>query len=153
MHAYASGCKCIARHLKETVLWGTIDGLRACLHGCAGPQVGDETRLGGVTCLSIQSLILIWSRLHDKWGDHMRHFMDSRGTPPKRVTSSTWSHPPPCKQALRPSMVRYPRELFRKTKHTSQKGPYEIRELNRSCWRSLSPLFLWFGSLLPICYK
>ena len=49
----------IGRHLKETDLWDTIDGLRACLHGCAGPQVGDETRLGGVTCLSIQSLILI----------------------------------------------------------------------------------------------
>ena len=27
--------------------------------------------------------------------------MDSRVTPPKRVTSSTWGPPPPCKQALK----------------------------------------------------
>ena len=33
--------------------------LRACLHGGGGPQVGDVTCLGGVTCLSIESLILI----------------------------------------------------------------------------------------------
>ena len=33
--------------------------LRACLHGGGGPQVGEVTRLGGVTRLSIQSLILI----------------------------------------------------------------------------------------------
>ena len=34
--------------------------LRACLHGGSGPQVADDvTRLGGVTRLSIQSLILI----------------------------------------------------------------------------------------------
>ena len=44
---------------------------RACLHGDGGPQVGEVTRLGGVTRFSIQSLIshLIWSRLHDRWGD------------------------------------------------------------------------------------
>ena len=24
MHAHACGCKCIRRHFKETVLWGTI---------------------------------------------------------------------------------------------------------------------------------
>ena len=28
-------------------------GVRACLHGGGGPQVGDVTRLGGVTRLSI----------------------------------------------------------------------------------------------------
>ena len=28
-------------------------GLRACLHGGGGPQVGEVTRLGGVTRLSI----------------------------------------------------------------------------------------------------
>ena len=28
-------------------------GLRACFHGGGGPQVGEVTRLGGVTCLSI----------------------------------------------------------------------------------------------------
>ena len=68
--------------LKETDLWGTIDGLRACLHGGGGPMVGDETRLGGVTHLTIQSLLLILSRLHDRWGDHMRSLMDSRAGVP-----------------------------------------------------------------------
>ena len=33
--------------------------LRACLHGGGGPQVGNVTRLGGVTRLSIQSLLLM----------------------------------------------------------------------------------------------
>ena len=33
--------------------------VRACLHGGGGSQVGEVTRLGGVTCLSIQSLILM----------------------------------------------------------------------------------------------
>ena len=28
-------------------------GRRACLHGGGGPQVGQVTRLGGVTCLSL----------------------------------------------------------------------------------------------------
>ena len=62
--------------------------LRACLHGGGGPQVGDVTCLGGVTCLSIESLILIWSRLHNRWGD------------PPHVTSPIWGPPLPCKQAL-----------------------------------------------------
>ena len=31
----------------------------ACLHGGGGPQVGEVTRLGGVTRRSIQSLILM----------------------------------------------------------------------------------------------
>ena len=62
--------------------------LRVCLHGGGGPQVGDVTRLGGVTRLSISSLILICSRLHDRWGD------------PPHVTSPIWGPPPPCKQAL-----------------------------------------------------
>ena len=31
--------------------------LRACLHGGVGPQVGEVTRLGGVTHLSIYFLI------------------------------------------------------------------------------------------------
>ena len=46
--------------------------LRACLHGGGGPQVG------GVIRLSIWSRILIWSCLHDRWGD-----------PPRRVARST----------------------------------------------------------------
>ena len=33
--------------------------IRACLHEGGGPQVGEVTRLGGVTRLSRQSLILI----------------------------------------------------------------------------------------------
>ena len=33
--------------------------LRACLHGGGGPQVGEVTRLGGVTRVSIYSVILI----------------------------------------------------------------------------------------------
>ena len=30
-----------------------LANLRACLHGSGGPQVGEVTCLGGVTCLSI----------------------------------------------------------------------------------------------------
>ena len=52
--------------------------LSTCLHGGGGSQVSEVTRLGGVTRLSIWSLILIWSRLHDRWGD-----------PPRRVARST----------------------------------------------------------------
>ena len=51
--------------------------------------VGDVTRFGGVIRLSIKSLILIWSRLHDRWGN------------PPHITSPTWGPPPPWKQALR----------------------------------------------------
>ena len=50
--------------------------------------------------MSIYSLILIWSRLHDRWGDIMRDYMDRRVTLPKQFTSPTWGPPPPCKQAL-----------------------------------------------------
>ena len=56
--------------------------LRACLHGGGGTQQGEVTRL------SIQSLIIIWSRLQYRWGD----------TP--HVTSPIWGPPPPCEQAL-----------------------------------------------------
>ena len=63
--------------------------LRACLHGGGRPQVGEVTRLGGVTRLSIQSLILRWLRLHVRWGN------------PPHVTSRTWGPPPSCKQALK----------------------------------------------------
>ena len=64
-------------------LWGR----RAVCTQARGPQVGEVTRLGGVTRLSIKSLILIWSHLHDRWGD------------PPRVTSPIWGPSPPCKQA------------------------------------------------------
>ena len=35
----------------------------------------------------------------------MTNYMDSRVTPPKQVTSPTWGPPPPCKQALKCSLV------------------------------------------------
>ena len=62
--------------------------VKACLQGGRWPQVG------GVTRLSISSLILTWSRLHDRWEDYIRDYMD------RRVTSLTWGPPPPRKQAL-----------------------------------------------------
>ena len=30
----------------------------------------------------------------------MRDYIDGRGIPPKRVTSLTWGHPPPCEKAV-----------------------------------------------------
>ena len=56
--------------------------LRACLHGTAGPQVGE------VTCGESVHL----SRTRDK--TKIRDYMD------RRVTSTTWGSLPPCKQAL-----------------------------------------------------
>ena len=55
--------------------------LRACLHGGGGPQAGEVTRLGWVTRLSIQSLILMQLHLHVRWGN------------PPHVTSPTWGPP------------------------------------------------------------
>ena len=44
----------LARALNKVVLFFFLRvGLRACLHGGEGPHVGEVTRLGGVTCLSI----------------------------------------------------------------------------------------------------
>ena len=64
--------------------------------------MGEVTRLGGVTCLSILSLI--WSPhlscKRDRISD-MGDYMDRQVTPPKRVTSPTWGPPAPCEQALR----------------------------------------------------
>ena len=54
-----------------------------------------QDKNGEVTRLSIQSLILIWSHLHDRWGDRMRDYMD------RRVTTPTWGSPSSCKQAPR----------------------------------------------------
>ena len=55
--------------------------LRACLHGRAGPQVGEVTRDGSphLSCSK----------------------RDRQVTSPKRVTSSSWGLPSPCKQALK----------------------------------------------------
>ena len=67
----------------------TISRLRARLHGAGEPHEGEVTRLRRVT------------RLHDRWGDNMRDYVDRQVTPPKRVTSPAWGHPPPRKQALK----------------------------------------------------
>ena len=61
---------------------------RACLHGGGGPQIGVVT-CGGSPHLSCKRDQI-----------KMRHYMDRRITPPKRVTSPTWGPPPQCKQAL-----------------------------------------------------
>ena len=55
--------------------------LRACLHEGGGPQLGEVT-FGGSLQLS---------RKHDQI--KMRDYMDTRVTPPKRVTSPTWGPP------------------------------------------------------------
>ena len=55
---------------------------RVCLHGGAGPQIGEVTR-GGLPHLSCK---------RDKI--NMRDYIDRRVTPP------TWGPPPPCKQSL-----------------------------------------------------
>ena len=62
--------------------------LRACLHKSGGHEVGEVSLIGVVTCLPICSLILLWSRLHDRWAD------------PPHVTSPILGPPPPCKPAL-----------------------------------------------------
>ena len=77
------------------ILW--LHWLRACLHRNGGPQVGEVTRFGGGNPpVHITSHNWIWSRLHDRWGGHMRDYMDRWITPPKRVNSCNWSSPPPC---------------------------------------------------------
>ena len=44
-----------------------------------------------------ESLIIIWSRIHNRWGD----YMDRRVTPPKQVTPPTLGPPRLSKQALK----------------------------------------------------
>ena len=62
---------------------------RARLHGGGGPQVGEVTCLGGVTHLSIQSLILI-DRVYMTGGVTILDIIWTDGLPPpKRVTSPT----------------------------------------------------------------
>ena len=65
-----------------------FQSFRVCLHGGGGPQISEVT-CGG-------SLHLTCKRDQIK----MRHYMDRRVTPPKRVTSPTLGPPLPCKQAL-----------------------------------------------------
>ena len=66
----------------------------ACLHGSEGPQVGEITRLGGVTRQSTYSLILIWSRLHDRWGDPPKRVALSAGVKFCHVNLSRWGNRP-----------------------------------------------------------
>ena len=62
VHLYVT----VSQILASNVRMYDNGSLRACLHGCGlpgegegGGQVGEVIRLGGVTRLSIQSLILI----------------------------------------------------------------------------------------------
>ena len=48
-----------ARTTKRVLERQEIRLVRGCLHGGGGPQVGEVTRFGGVTRLSIKSLILM----------------------------------------------------------------------------------------------
>ena len=103
--------------------------LRACLHGGGGPQVGEVTCLDGVTRLSIKSLILMWSRLHVRWGD------------PPHVTSRTWGPPPSCKQALKFVCRRpdFPNKSLSEENDIFYKG-YHHKEYHAACicWERLT---------------
>ena len=77
----------------------TISRLRARLHGAGEPHEGEVTRLRRVT------------RLHDRWGDNMRDYVDRKVTPPKRVTSPAWGHPPPRKQDISQRQQRFPHKM------------------------------------------
>ena len=79
------------RNFQKLLVYGKtnkLSRLRACLHEGGGPQVREVT-CGGLPHFTCK-------RDHIK----MRDYVDRRVTPPKRVTSSIWGPPPPCKQAL-----------------------------------------------------
>ena len=82
----------------KTLPDGTAHTYMAYIREYPPPPPREVTRIGGVTCacLSISSLILIWSRLHDRWGDQ------------PHVTSPLWGPSPPCKQALRDNNMAEP---------------------------------------------
>ena len=67
---------------------------RACLHEGGGLQVCE------VTCGKLPHLTCKRDRIK------MRDYLDRRVTPPKQVTSPTWSAPPPCKQAVKDWLYR-----------------------------------------------
>ena len=105
--------------------------IRACLHRGGGPQVGEVTRLGGEIRQSIQSLVLMWSRLHVRWGN------------PPHVTSLTWGTPPSCKQAFTDQGSW--NFLFLVCKHVSGR-PY--------CWqynKQFFEEFTWKQFFIPRC--
>ena len=73
----------------ETFTWQIVTlAYRVTLSGRPG------TRFGGLPHLSCK-------RDQDK----MRDYMERRVTPPRRVTSPTWGPPPPCKHALKHTVV------------------------------------------------
>ena len=75
--------------------------VKACLHGGKEPRVGEATRLGGVARLYLVSLILPWSRLHDRWNNPPRRvsrsaglgYPVSRGHNLPNVNVSRWGDP------------------------------------------------------------
>ena len=56
----------------------------------------------------------------------MRHYMDRRFTPPKRVTTPTWGPPPPRKQALKFKTLKPVPYLAAFQRHITRLG--QIRE-------------------------
>ena len=89
--------------------------------------------------------MLIWSRLHDRWGD------------PPHFTSPIWGHPPPCKQALRKlstcSWAKY-RRTASASRNLQLRPNGENQLLNwisLSTYSNLTPLVLtnWYWSELP----
>ena len=85
---------------KYTEIMLLLFTLRACFHGGGGPQVGEVICLGGLTLLSIQSLI---------WSPHLsckRDQIEVRDYMNRGVTSPTWGPQPPCKEAL--NLVKIP---------------------------------------------
>ena len=92
------------------------------------PLLVEVTRLGEVTHLSLYSLILIWSRLHDGWGD------------PPHLNSPIWGPPPPCKQAVRACL------------HVG--GGFRVGEVNRSDGVArLTILSLIWSPTYPSCKR
>ena len=85
---------------------------RACLHEGGGPQVGEVT-CGGLPHLTCK-------RDHIK----MRDYMDSR------VTSPTWGPPPPCKQALNPTLNNSALQYFKNIKRHKLCYIPELEQLN-----------------------
>ena len=69
-------------------------------------KVGDP-KVGEVTCGKLPHLTC--KRDHIK----MRDYLERRVTPPKRVTSPTWSPPPPCKQAVKDRLHHLTVTIFR----------------------------------------
>ena len=56
--------------------------------------------------------------------------MDRWVTPPKRVTSSTWGPPPPCKQTL--SKVKMVGSDFKEEREKNKRKQYETKQNNNN---------------------